>query len=480
LLPSATFLGCDDICATSCSGDSRCLREGDLFVAIQGTQFDGHEYADEAAARGASALLAQRAAPGCALPTCLVRDSRDAYGRVCQALAGNPSHSLKVIGVTGTNGKTTTSYLIAAVLEAGGLPSGVSGTLGQYDGVELKPTGLTTPTAPQLARYLADTQANGCTHAAVEVSSHALALLRMAGVDLDVACVTNVQHDHFDFHGSAAEYLSAKRKIFDLLSPDGVAVLNADDPKCADMLDWFAGPVLTVGIDRASEISAVAVEQTRSEQTFLLNMGHETVPVRTTLIGRHNIYNCLVAAAVGMVYGLEPERIARGLESIEKVPGRLERLECGQPFGVFIDYAHTPDALLSTLTALRSVTQGRVICVFGAGGDRDRVKRPLMGEVAERHADVVVLTSDNPRTENPKTIIGDILSGTDHPERMHVLPDRAAAIRWALEDAVAGDCVLIAGKGHEDYQIIGHRRYPFDDREVACQWLYGFSAKAAA
>lgn len=473
LLPDAEFLGGGDIRATSCCCDSRRCRPGDVFVAIRGTQADGHRFATEAARRGAAAVLAERAIPEVSLPTCVVHDSRAAYGRLCQALAGNPSQRLKVIGVTGTNGKTTTSWLIAGVLESGGFFPGLMGTLGYYDGVDFQPGSLTTPPAPALARWLANMEANGCSHGILEVSSHALSQSRIAGIELDAACLTNIRHDHLDYHGSADNYRGSKARLFEHLSEEGIAVINADDAAAASLIDGMVHPTLTVGIERPAEITATPLEQFASEQTFLLSIGDETAPVRSCLIGQHNVSNCLVAAAVGFAYGLELATIVRGLESVRKIPGRLERIECGQPFAVFVDYAHTPDALARCLTTLRGVTPGRVICVFGAGGDRDLEKRPLMGRAVEEAADVAIVTTDNPRSESPRAIIDNVVEGFRDRLHVRIVVDRAMAIHEALRMAQPGDAVLIAGKGHEDCQIIGERRLAFDDREVARQWLYG-------
>jgi UDP-N-acetylmuramoyl-L-alanyl-D-glutamate--2,6-diaminopimelate ligase len=264
----------------------------------------------------------------------------------------------------------------------------------------------------------------------------------------------------------------AKSRLLEHLSGEGFAVINADDPTSASYLSEIGSPVLTVGIRSAAEISAEVVERYISEQTFLLTAGSETVPVRTRMIGTHHVYNCLAAAAVGLAYGIDLMTVVRGLEAVEHLPGRLERIECGQPFGVFVDYAHTPDALSGSLQTLRGVVEGRVICVFGAGGDRDRLKRPQMGRAVEAGTDMAVVTTDNPRTEDPRAIEADILQGFDEPEKARVIPDRAEAIGWALSEALPGDCVLIAGKGHETYQIIGEERIHFDDCETARNWLY--------
>jgi len=472
LLPEADFLGPGDIWVASCSCDSRRVVPGDLFVALPGSTYDGHDFASEAASRGATAVLAQRPLPGIALPICRVPNTREAYARVCQALAGGPSEHLRVIGITGTNGKTTTSCLVTSVLSTAGHYVGLVGTLGGFDGLDFKDSTMTTPPPDELARWLARMVANGCSHAVLEVSSHALDQSRVAGIRLDAACVTNVRRDHLDYHRSILDYRMTKSRLFEHLSGEGFAVINADDPTSASYLPDICGPVLTVGIRSAAEISATVIERYVSEQTFLLTAGSETIPVRTRMIGTHHVYNCLVAAAVGLAYGVDLATVARGLEAVEHVPGRLQRLECGQPFGVFVDYAHTPDALSASLATLREVVDGRLICVFGAGGDRDRQKRPLMGRAVEKGADVAVVTTDNPRTEDPHTIQDAILRGFQRPEGVRLIPDRTEAIGWALSEAQPGDCVLIAGKGHEKYQIIGTERIPFDDRVVARQWLY--------
>jgi UDP-N-acetylmuramoyl-L-alanyl-D-glutamate--2,6-diaminopimelate ligase len=471
-LPHAQLLGADDIRVRSCTCDSRRCRPGDLFVALLGQERDGHDFVLDAIARGATAVLANRPLPHVSVPICFVPDTAAAHGLICQALVGNPSQRLRVVGVTGTNGKTTTTHLIAGILATAGHRLGMLGTLGYCDGEVVAPADHTTPPAPALASWLARIEANGCSHAVLEASSHALAQQRLAGVQLDVACITNVRHDHFDFHGTRRRYIAAKSRLLDLLAPEGVAIVNGDDSGSAACAARYDGPLVTVGIETPAEITATVLSQFVSEQTFVLDTGSETVPVRTTLIGAHNVYNCLVAAGVGMVYGIDLPTIVRGLESVQFVPGRLERLECGQPFGVFVDYAHTPDALATCLDTLRGVARGRVICVFGAGGDRDRLKRPLMGRAVEVRADVAVVTNDNPRGEDPDEIASQILGGFEDAMRAHVMLDRAAAIRWALDEAEPGDCVIIAGKGHEDYQIIGSERTYFDDREVARHWLY--------
>jgi UDP-N-acetylmuramoyl-L-alanyl-D-glutamate--2,6-diaminopimelate ligase len=481
LLPEAEFVGADDIGVEACACDSRAVRPGDLFAAIVGSVRDGHDFVAEALTRGCGAVLAQRPLPQAAdRPVCYVRNTRRAYGRVCQALAGDPSRKVRVIGITGTNGKTTTSYLTASVLRAAGCDVGILGTLGCFDGAEFLDSSMTTPPPAVLADRLARMAGNGCSHAVMEVSSHALAQDRVAGIEFDVACVTNVRRDHLDYHGSARDYRRAKAKLFGYLAPEGLSVLNADDPVCARLVGRIRGPALTVAIRAAAEITATPLEQSQSEQTFLLTAGSETVAVRTRMIGRHHVYNCLCAAATGLAYGIDLVTVVRGLEAVDHLPGRLERIECGQPFAVFVDFAHTPDALAGSLDVLREVTRRRVICVFGAGGDRDRQKRPAMARAVEARADYVVLTNDNPRTEDPQAILDELCAGLARPHEALVVADRAEAIALALSRAQPGDSVLIAGKGHETCQVLGQQRIPFDDREVARQWLYEFQPFAPA
>ncbi len=472
LLPEAECRGADDLWVERCTCDSRQVQPGDLFVALPGSQCHGQDFLAEAVERGCAAVLTDRPLAGVALPQCVVSDAPNAFGRLCQALAGEPSQQLRVVGITGTNGKTTTSCLIAGVLSAAGRRVGLLGTLGYLDGKKVDAAPLTTPPADQLAAYLARMVENDCSHAVMEVSSHALEQSRTAGVRFDAACITNVRRDHLDYHGSRKRYIASKAKLLGQLAPEGFAVVNADDPTAAGLVKYFDGPVLTVGVERPAEIGAVLVEQHLSEQTFLLSAGSETVAVRTRMIGTHHLSNCLVAAAVGLTYGIDLTTIARGLESVEHVPGRLERIECGQPFGVFVDYAHTPDALAAVLDTLRPRVEGRLICVFGAGGDRDHEKRPLMAQAVEPRADLVVLTTDNPRSEAPGDIIDDVLAGFQQPKDAQIEADRAQAIRKALATAASGDCVLIAGKGHEKFQIIHDEAVPFDDAEVARNWLY--------
>jgi UDP-N-acetylmuramoyl-L-alanyl-D-glutamate--2,6-diaminopimelate ligase len=472
LLPEASISGGEDVWIGGCTSDSRRVRPGDLFAALQGSRCDGHDFAAEAIGRGCAAVLSDRAMPELPVPTCVVPDARAAFARLCQALAGSPGRQLELIGVAGAYGKTTTSCLVAGVLAAADNRIGVVGTLGYLDGRTVEQGSQGTPSPERLALLLARMVRNGCTHTVMEVSNHALQQSRVAGLEFDAACLTNIAQDHLDHNATPADHHRAQSKIFDYLGVEGLAVFNADDPDSAAVLRRHTGPTLTVAIRSEADITAVPVEQFAGEQTFLLVAGSETVPVRTRMIGEHHIYNCLEAAAVGLAYDIELTTIVRGLESAGQIPGRLERIECGQPFGVFVDFARTPVALAVAMKTLRDVTPGRLICVFGADGQCDARDRPRMGRAVERAADVAIVTNDNPRHEDPLAICRDVLSGFIHRAAARVILDRVAAIHHALSLAEPGDCVLVTGKGHETCQIMGDERISLDDREVAREWLY--------
>ncbi len=471
VLPDAQMAPGKDVRVRSVSCDSRTCQRGDVFVAIAGGKADGHDFAADAVARGASAVVAERPLD-LSVPTCLVADAREALGRICQHLAGNPSQQLRVIGVTGTNGKSTTSHMIAAVLRAAGHRTGITGTLGYHDSILSAPAGLTTPQSSELAGWLARMVANRATHAVVEVSSHAISQQRVAGIEFRSVCLTNLRRDHLDYHQTLASYHRAKTELFHQVASGGLIVINADDRASSEHAPLVPGGVLTVGIEKSAEVTGRVLERFKSEQTFLIEAGNACVPVRIGMIGDHNIYNALEAAAVGLAEGIDLATIARGLESVGHLPGRLERIECGQPFGAYVDFAHTSDALEAVLSAVRQVTAGRLICVFGAGGNRDARKRPLMGRTVETLADVAIVTSDNPRLEDPRAIAAEVLSGFSRPGDARWLPDRSEAITYALSLAGPDDSVVVAGRGHETHQEVGYERVPLDDREVVRRHLY--------
>ena len=473
LLPMSSFVGCADVRVTEATDDSRKCTSGVLFAVISGSRCDGVRYVGEAAERGATALLVERPLPGISLPQCVVRNVRRAYAELNAALQGNPSRQLGVVGITGTNGKSTVCWLIRSILQAAGRQTGLLGTIEYSDGLATTESTLTTPDSRTLSAWLAAMVQRGTTHAALELSSHALDQHRASGTLLDVAVVTNLTQDHFDYHGDFASYRASKQRILEQVKPGGRVVLNADDPVAAAFC-CHAGSeneIVTYGLEVDADVSATILEQTGRESRFVLSADGERVEVCTSLVGRHNISNCLAAAAATRQFGISLNEIAAGIEALTAVPGRLESIDCGQPFSVRVDYAHTDDALRRSLRSVRELSSGRVLCVFGAGGDRDRSKRPLLARAASE-ADLAIVTSDNPRTENPERIIQDILGGFDETSHQpHVEVDRAAAIRWALDRAEPGDSVLVAGKGHETEQILGEERIPFDDRTVIREFL---------
>ena len=475
VLANSRIIGPQDIRVTSCCSDSRRCREGDLFIAQLGTKHDGHDFVAEAVKRGASAVLAERYLPT-EIPTCLVPDSREAYGQVCQALAGDPSQKTHVIGVTGTSGKTVTGLLITGILEEAGHRVGVISSLGYCDSIETAQVTDRSPTQPELGTWLARMYANQCSHVVLEASSIALAQRRLAGIELDAACITNIRRDHLDFHGSVLNYRRAKTRLFEHVRPDGFAIVNADDPASRFFLSKLKHPTLTIGLQGDAELSATIIERHKSEQTFLINAGDEVIPVRTHMIGDQHVSHCLAAAAVGLVYGIDLPTIVRGLEKVSFVPGNLERIECGQPYGVFVDQARSPDNLAIALKALRKVKDGRLICVFGADGDRNQDTRPVMGRLVERYADLGILTTDGAGIEPPLSVIHDVLDGYDRPSRAHILPDRSKAICWALSEAQPGDTVLVAGQGKLKLKIDNGHSQRFSDRDIIQAWLRQISS----
>lgn len=439
----------------SITHDSRAVQSGSMFCCVRGTRVDGHDFASAAVAAGASALLVERVLPiDCA--QLVVTDTQRAIGPVSAAVFGCPSESLTMVGVTGTNGKTTTTSLIAAVLEAAGTPTGVIGTL----------TGVhTTPEAPDLHARLAAFRDAGTRAVSMEVSSHALALHRVDGIRFNVGVFTNLGHDHLDLHGSLERYFAAKARLFEPGRCD-TAVVNIDDVHGRLLADALDVPVVSFSL---ADIDGVAVTAVRHRYRW------RGVTIEVGMGGQFNVMNSLAAATVCAVLGVDAPTIAAGLAAASAVPGRFEPIEDGQPFDVVVDYAHTPDGLEAVLSAARAVSRGRVIVVFGCGGDRDRAKRPAMGAVAARCSDLMVITSDNPRSEDPGAIIADIVQGVpvDGASHVEVEPDRRQAIRRAFALAQPGDLVVIAGKGHEATQTIGSTVMPFDDRLVAREELRG-------
>lgn len=471
----------DELVVSEVTDDSRRVGPGGLFVAVRGESADGHDYVSAAIAAGASAVVAQEeVAVPAGIPLIRVPDSRSAVARLAAAFVGldeiQSKGLLRVVGVTGTNGKSTVCYLIRNILSGDGRRTAMLGTV-IYDLLSRQlPAPMTTPSPVRLAEHLVEASQAGATDVVMEVSSHALDQRRIDGLDLAVGVFTNLSGDHLDYHGDMQRYLGAKKRLFDSLSADSWAVVNAEDEARRPILADCRARSVTYGFSGQAEVRAAVASCDLSGSEFELFTPAGSIRVSLALIGRHNVANALAAAAAATVMGVDLERIRQGLEGVRLVPGRLQAVGAGgDAVTVLVDYAHTDDALSKVLQAVRPMAEGRMVLVFGCGGQRDRSKRPRMGRVAARLADVVIVTSDNPRREEPETIIEQILAGIDGSDmaRVRVEPDRRAAIERAIALADAGDVVLIAGKGHETYQDVGGRRVAFDDVEVASAALAG-------
>ncbi len=456
--------------------DSRRVKPGDCFVAVPGFKQDARRFVPEAVRRGAGVIVTEGGPlPDVAVAQILVPSARRALARLAGFWYEHPSRALSLVGVTGTNGKTTTSYLVDALLRSRGAPTGIIGTIQYVLGAEVLPAHQTTPEALDIQAMLATMRERGVRGVAMEVSSHALALHRADGLEFDVAVFTNLTQDHLDFHGTFDSYRAAKRRLFELLAagrkPRRTAVVNADDPSGAAMVAGLDVPVLTFGLGQGARVRPAEWRSSLDGIRLSADTPGGRLTLTSPLVGEHNVMNLLAAVATGLALGLPPETIARALGEVVAVPGRFERVDVGQPFLVVVDYAHTPDALERVLATARRLTPGRLAVVFGCGGDRDRGKRPIMGEIAARLADRVWVTSDNPRSEPPRAIIDEILVGARRVSgagaQVSAEPDRRAAIHAALRWAARGDTVVIAGKGHETYQLVGSEVLPFDDRDVA-------------
>jgi UDP-N-acetylmuramoyl-L-alanyl-D-glutamate--2,6-diaminopimelate ligase len=466
-----------DLAVTSMTDDSRMVSKGSLFVAVKGERVDGHDFVENARQAGAAAVVAQRSVDTGSLPYIRVSDSRKALGWLGSRFHGDPSAGLTMVGITGTNGKTTTTYLCKALLEGIGRRVGLIGTVAYQIGSETIPASHTTPGALELQQLLAKMVESGLDAAVMEVSSHALALDRTVGCEYDVAVFTNLTQDHLDFHSDMEDYFQAKLRLFIELAGGRKtgkrAIINLDAPYGARVRAACPVPVWGYALSSQADLIAERVCLSPNGTTFTAATPAGSFFVESRLIGEHNVYNLLGAIGVALHAGATPGQVQEAAAGVTNVPGRFERVTAGQDFTVVVDYAHTPDALVRLLTAAQAVKTHRIITVFGCGGDRDRGKRPKMGRAAVEQSDVVVLTSDNPRTEDPMAILREVEVGVREalqrrPQVAYrMIPDRREAIGSAISEARSGDMVLIAGKGHEDYQIIGTKKFHFDDREVA-------------
>lgn len=444
--------------------DSRATQKGSLFVAVPGNRCDGGHYARQAVDRGAVCVVCQSELPP-DLPWVKVRDARLALSRLACRWYGHPSRQLTMLGVTGTNGKTTVTYLLRHILQRTGMKTGLIGTVQNIVGEQTLPAQRTTPDALQIQQLLSAMTKNGCSHAVMEVSSHALDQHRADGIDFAVGIFTNLTEDHLDYHGTMGCYCDAKAKLFQM---SRMGVCNADDPWTERLLAGASCPSVYYGIHNPAEVWAEDIFLHSRSVDFTVCTARTRTPVHLGVPGRFSVYNALGAIAACGELGIPPEECAAALATFPGVAGRMEVVPTpGKPYTLLIDYAHTPDALENVLKTVRGFAQNRVIAVFGCGGDREREKRPLMGHIAGKLADLTIITSDNPRTEEPMAIIRDILPGIAGAEDKYIVePDRRGAIALAMGRAAAGDVIVLCGKGHETYQEIGDKTIPMDEREI--------------
>lgn len=470
----------DGSLAAPCRGvtyDSRRVQTGSVFVALRGLRSDGVDFVPRAIAAGAAAIVAERAPETpIEVPWVVVKDARLALAWLAAEFSGHPSREMRVVGITGTNGKTTTGYVLNSIFEAAGIRCGLMGTVVYRVGPHEISATRTTPEAPELQELMRQMVNAGCGACVMEVSSHALSLRRADGIHFAAGAFTNLTRDHLDFHQDMENYFAAKRRLFEMLPPDAPGAVNMDDPRGAAVAEAAARPV-TYAVNRAADVTSGPLSLSLEGLAFDARTPRGTVRVRSQLVGRPNVYNILAAISVATTLDLPLEAIEQGVSRLEGVPGRFERVSSSRDdITVVVDYAHTDDALRNLLETARPLAARRLITVFGAGGERDRTKRPLMGMVAARLSDVVVITSDNPRTEDPNRIIDEVNRGAQPETRQRgasvvTLVDRRRAILHAVDQALPGDVVLVAGKGHEKFQEIAGESVPFDDVVVAREAL---------
>lgn len=452
------------------SYDSRKTEKGDMFVAIRGFEADGHKFIPKAVENGAAVILCEEK-PSCDIPYVLVSDSRYGLAIVSRDFFGDPASEMTMIGITGTSGKTSSSYLIKHLLESKlDAKVGLIGTNGNMIGDEFLHTEHTTPESYELHKLFRHMADSGCTHVVMEVSSHSLTLERVAGIHFDVALYTNLSQDHLDFHGTMEEYAAAKRKLFSMCS---LGCFNLDDAWADFMRDGASCRTMTFSTEKnEADLVAKDIRLTADGVRFASVSGDEISMTKLGIPGMFSVYNALGTMSVGLALGLSLADCSDAMSSAKGVKGRLEIVPTGRDFSVVIDYSHKPDALEKVLKTLKPVTRGRLIALFGCGGDRDKLKRPIMGRIAADNADLVVVTSDNPRTEDPDEIIREIVAGMkDKRTPTKVICDRREAIAWAIDNAAPGDVLLLAGKGHEDYQVVGHEKHHMDEREIVADCL---------
>ncbi len=446
--------------------DSRKVEEMSLFVAIQGYSTDGHNYLKNALDHGAVAAIVEKENSEVNIPQYLVKDSRMALASIASEFYRPEIDSMRVIGITGTNGKTTTSFLIRSILNAARLYSGLIGTIHYDIGGELIQAWNTTPESVDLFQMMYDMYQQDQRGCVLEASSHGLALHRLDGIKFEIAVFTNLSQDHLDFHTDFEDYYQAKKSLFSHLKPEGSAIINSDDPYGQRLLGELQSKYIDFSVSGKAAVTATHWESSLSGVTFLAQTSRGKINITSPLIGKFNIENILAAISAGIALDIDLVTIKRGIESVSRVPGRLEPVPVNIDKTVIVDYSHTPDALEKALHVLADMTDRNLWVVFGCGGDRDKKKRPLMGKIAVQIADRVIISSDNPRSESPESIINEILGGINDRQKVEVEVNRRKAIQLALKNASAGDTILVAGKGHENYQEINGIKYPFDDRQV--------------
>ena len=480
ILPNAKIVGADDIFVESCCGDWQACQTDDVYVALVEADHDGHEFTNEAILRGAHAIVTERLVMS-ARPQCIVSDTREAYGRICQALAGQPSSRLSTIGVSGSDGKTVTSHLIRSILIEAGRESGLVSSLEVSLGNNRKSVPSTQINSALLASQLTQMALAKCDTAVVELSSTALAQRSTAGIDLDVAVLTNVRSSALEFHGNLKNYRRAQARLLKQLKPTGVAVINADDPTSHFMLDQIKTPTLTFGMKQDANVTATLVNRSRTEQTFLLMAGGQSVPVKTKVIGDHHIQNCLAAAAASLAVGIDLFSIATGLNRAATIPGRMEQLDCGQEFGVWVDAAKTPNQMANAIQSIKQVTNGRVWTLCSVDPQStDWELRKQIGEVVDRSKVGIVLTNTQAGGTNDLEPMHQVLDGVSDPSRVELIPNRFKAIEWILQRADPGDAVLISGCGNRPFALVGQDSWTINDRDVCEAWLYDNASLAPA
>jgi UDP-N-acetylmuramoyl-L-alanyl-D-glutamate--2,6-diaminopimelate ligase len=451
--------------------DSRLVGVGDVFVAVKGPNVDGHDFITQVLAKGAKYIVCQH--PYTSHEVISVPDSSFALAVLAQAANGDPASRLTNLAVTGTKGKTTVTFLVRSCFQAAGEKCGLIGTVIYDNCIDVSPAPLTTPDCLTIAKAQAQMLKAGAKYMVIEASSHALDQNRVAAINFKAAAFTNLTGDHLDYHKTTENYLAAKSKLFAMLLPDSTAVLNKQSSYSKQIAAGTKAKILWFAVDEEADLSAEIHSIDDSGTAFTLSYQRQSIRIKTPLLGRFNVANHLAAAGLCLAAGLDLKTVVRGLSALDAIPGRLEKVKSKAPFTVLVDFAHTDDALDNVLSTLKPLSKARLIVVFGCGGDRDKTKRPRMAKVVEKFADLAIVTSDNPRTENPHDIISQIIAGFKAPNspKIKIEPDRKKAIALAIDSAKKNDVVIIAGKGHENYQIIGKQKFPFSDQQIALDLL---------